>query len=88
MEWKVIKVGFWLVHKVVSAALTKPTRCTRFALIVHATSTPPRAPQWNAPSIAFYEKVLGAHEQSEWEGMRLEGDAEIGRLEKYLEGRE
>jgi hypothetical protein len=50
--------------------------------------TCPRGMQWNAPSIAFYTKVLGAHEQSEWEGMRLEGEAEIGRLEKYLVERE
>ncbi|KIJ32174.1 hypothetical protein M422DRAFT_70711 [Sphaerobolus stellatus SS14] len=31
--------------------------------------------KWNAPSIAFYEKVLGATPMSEWQGMRVEGDA-------------
>ncbi|PWZ00747.1 acyl-CoA N-acyltransferase [Testicularia cyperi] len=30
--------------------------------------------KWNAPSIAFYEKVLGAKPMEEWQGMRLETD--------------
>ena len=38
--------------------------------------------QWNKPSIDFYEKVLGAHEMSEWRIMRLEGE-EIGNLRKF-----
>ncbi|KAJ9126266.1 hypothetical protein QFC24_001994 [Naganishia onofrii] len=40
---------------------------------------------WNEPSIAFYEKRLGAHPQNEWLGERLEGDEEIGRLEAFLQ---
>ncbi|KAJ9099785.1 hypothetical protein QFC21_003783 [Naganishia friedmannii] len=40
---------------------------------------------WNEPSIAFYEKRLGAHPQNEWLGERLEGDEEIGRLEEFLQ---
>jgi hypothetical protein len=40
--------------------------------------------QWNAPSIGFYEKTLGAKALVEWDTMRLEGDEEIGRLEKFL----
>jgi len=46
-----------------------------------------RVLKWNTPSIGFYEKSLGAQPQSEWEGMRLEGDEQIGRLEKFLDGR-
>lgn len=42
-----------------------------------------RVLKWNKPSIGFYEQVLGATPQSEWEGMRLEGE-EIKRLEKWL----
>jgi len=38
--------------------------------------------KWNAPSIAFYEKVLGATTMSEWQGMRLE-EAGIDNLKKY-----
>jgi hypothetical protein len=41
--------------------------------------------QWNAPSIGFYEKTLGAKALVEWDTMRLEGDEEIGRLEKFLQ---
>jgi hypothetical protein len=41
--------------------------------------------KWNEPSIAFYEKRLGAHPQNEWLGERLEGDEEIGRLEAFLQ---
>ncbi|KAJ9116076.1 hypothetical protein QFC20_000749 [Naganishia adeliensis] len=40
---------------------------------------------WNEPSIAFYEKRLGAHPQNEWLGERLEGEEEIGRLEAFLQ---
>ncbi|KAH8080650.1 acyl-CoA N-acyltransferase [Filobasidium floriforme] len=40
--------------------------------------------KWNAPSIGFYEKTLGAKALVEWDTMRLEGDEEIGRLEKFL----
>ncbi|KAJ7869177.1 acyl-CoA N-acyltransferase [Mycena olivaceomarginata] len=36
--------------------------------------------KWNAPSIAFYEKTLGAAPMSEWLGMRLD-EAGIARLE-------
>lgn len=35
---------------------------------------------WNAPSIAFYEKVLGATRMEEWRQMRLETDG-IKRLQ-------
>ncbi|KAI5452506.1 Peroxygenase 1 [Naganishia albida] len=40
---------------------------------------------WNEPSIAFYEKRLGAHPQNEWLGERLEGEEEIARLEAFLQ---
>lgn len=40
--------------------------------------------QWNAPSIGFYEKTLGAKALVEWDTMRLEGDEQISRLEKFL----
>jgi hypothetical protein len=47
---------------------------------------PPLIPlQWNEPSIAFYEKRLGAHPQNEWLGERLEGEEEIARLEAFLQ---
>ncbi|CAO1620248.1 unnamed protein product [Parajaminaea phylloscopi] len=36
---------------------------------------------WNAPSIAFYTKVLGAKPMDGWTGMRLEGDEAVQRLE-------
>ena len=36
---------------------------------------------WNAPSIAFYEKVLGATRMEDWRQMRLEADG-IKRLQK------
>lgn len=36
---------------------------------------------WNAPSIAFYTKILGAKPMDGWTGMRLEGDEAIRRLE-------
>lgn len=39
--------------------------------------------KWNAPSIAFYEKVLGAKPMDEWVGMRLETEG-IQSLRKYL----
>ncbi|KAE8225389.1 hypothetical protein CF319_g1849 [Tilletia indica] len=35
---------------------------------------------WNAPSIAFYEKTLGATRMEEWRQMRLDEDG-INRLE-------
>lgn len=38
---------------------------------------------WNAPSIAFYTKVLGAKPQDEWKGMRLE-EAGIENLSKLV----
>ncbi|KAF8490042.1 acyl-CoA N-acyltransferase [Gautieria morchelliformis] len=38
--------------------------------------------KWNAPSIAFYEEVLGAKGMSEWQGMRLEGEG-ISALSKF-----
>ncbi|KAF8508869.1 acyl-CoA N-acyltransferase [Hysterangium stoloniferum] len=41
--------------------------------------------KWNAPSIAFYEKVLGATGMEEWQGMRLEGDG-ITSLAKFRKG--
>jgi hypothetical protein len=43
------------------------------------------ATQWNAPSIGFYEKTLGAKALVEWDTMRLEGDEEIGRLARFLD---
>ncbi len=70
LEWRVLKVR-------------------RTASVVTGTmlsDQPGILTQWNAPSIAFYQQVLGAVEQSEWKGMRLEGVA-ISKLEKYLEGR-
>jgi len=36
--------------------------------------------QWNKPSVDFYVEYLKAEPQSEWEGMRLEGDEAINRL--------
>ncbi|SYW82366.1 related to n-acetyltransferase [Ustilago bromivora] len=38
--------------------------------------------KWNAPTIAFYEKVLGAKPMDEWKGMRLEqqGIANLSKL--------
>ncbi|KAB5593641.1 hypothetical protein CTheo_2934 [Ceratobasidium theobromae] len=39
--------------------------------------------KWNAPSIAFYEKVLGAKPMDEWQGMRLEVEG-IQNLRKYV----
>ncbi|KAG8726182.1 hypothetical protein FRC12_023631 [Ceratobasidium sp. 428] len=39
--------------------------------------------KWNAPSIAFYEKVLGAKPMDEWVGMRLETEG-IQNLRKYV----
>ncbi|TYJ55885.1 hypothetical protein B9479_003408 [Cryptococcus floricola] len=36
--------------------------------------------QWNEPSIAFYTQCLKADPQSEWEGMRIEGDEKIQKL--------
>jgi len=39
--------------------------------------------KWNKPSIDFYEKKLGATAQSEWVGMRLQGE-EIKTLDKYI----
>jgi GNAT superfamily N-acetyltransferase len=39
--------------------------------------------QWNAPSIAFYEQVLGAKPMDEWKGMRLETEG-IRNLRKYV----
>lgn len=44
-----------------------------------------RVLKWNKPSIGFYVETVGATPQSEWEGMRLEGDEEIARLEKFLQ---
>jgi len=38
---------------------------------------------WNQPSIDFYEKRLGAARQSEWVGMRLEGD-KIRNLDQFI----
>ncbi|KAL4402220.1 Peroxygenase 1 [Malassezia pachydermatis] len=38
---------------------------------------------WNAPSIAFYEKSLGAKMHSEWRLMRLERDG-IERLANFI----
>jgi hypothetical protein len=51
----------------------------------HCISLTAVVAQWNEPSIAFYEKRLGAHPQNEWLGERLEGDEEIGRLEAFLQ---
>ncbi|CEL57459.1 Diamine acetyltransferase 2 OS=Bos taurus GN=SAT2 PE=2 SV=1 [Rhizoctonia solani AG-1 IB] len=39
--------------------------------------------KWNAPSIAFYEQVLGAKPMDEWKGMRLETEG-IRNLRKYV----
>ncbi|CAE6506945.1 unnamed protein product [Rhizoctonia solani] len=39
--------------------------------------------KWNAPSIAFYEQVLGAKPMDEWKGMRLEVEG-IKNLRKYV----
>ncbi|KEP50747.1 N-acetyltransferase-like protein [Rhizoctonia solani 123E] len=39
--------------------------------------------KWNAPSIAFYEQVLGAKPMDEWQGMRLEIEG-IKNLRKYV----
>ena len=41
-------------------------------------------PQWNQPSIDFYEKRLQAIPMSEWVGMRLEGEG-INRLLKLVD---
>jgi len=41
--------------------------------------------KWNHPSIAFYEKTLGASQMSEWVGMRLD-EAGIASLEKFALG--
>ncbi|KAJ6495288.1 acyl-CoA N-acyltransferase [Mycena sanguinolenta] len=38
--------------------------------------------KWNSPSIAFYEKTLGATQMSEWVGMRLDEEG-ITRLERF-----
>ncbi|SNX83366.1 related to n-acetyltransferase [Melanopsichium pennsylvanicum] len=38
---------------------------------------------WNAPSIAFYTKVLGAEPMDEWKGMRLESEG-IENLAKLV----
>ncbi|PPQ80549.1 hypothetical protein CVT25_001583 [Psilocybe cyanescens] len=43
----------------------------------------PWQPQWNQPSIDFYEKRLGAKPMSEWMGMRLEGEG-IKNLNQFL----
>ncbi|KAI6029807.1 acyl-CoA N-acyltransferase [Pisolithus microcarpus] len=42
---------------------------------------------WNEPSIAFYEKVLGAKRMSGWMGMRLD-ERGITELEKFSVGNE
>ncbi|CAE6533448.1 unnamed protein product [Rhizoctonia solani] len=39
--------------------------------------------KWNAPSIVFYEQVLGAKPMDEWQGMRLEVEG-IKNLRKYV----
>ncbi|KAJ1028738.1 hypothetical protein NDA16_001903 [Ustilago loliicola] len=39
--------------------------------------------KWNAPFIAFYEKVLGAKPMDEWKGMRLEHEG-IENLSKLI----
>ncbi|WVQ71150.1 hypothetical protein IAR50_000675 [Cryptococcus sp. DSM 104548] len=39
-----------------------------------------RVLKWNEPSIAFYTQCLKAEPQTEWEGMRIEGDEKIQKL--------
>lgn len=65
--------------------IAKARGCGRIewrVLKVHLSISVDADAQWNAPSIAFYEKTLGATPQSEWEGMRLEGE-QITALEKF-----
>lgn len=42
------------------------------------------SPQWNQPSIDFYEKTLHATAMSEWMGMRLE-ESGIENLKKFAQ---
>ncbi|KAL7277314.1 hypothetical protein ACG7TL_009170 [Trametes sanguinea] len=51
-------------------------------MILHSLIVLNESPQWNQPSIDFYEKVLGATAMSEWMGMRLEG-SQIQNLQKF-----
>lgn len=39
--------------------------------------------KWNKPSVDFYVEYLKAEPQVEWEGMRLEGDEQIGGLLRF-----
>ncbi|KAG9082964.1 hypothetical protein FS749_006429, partial [Ceratobasidium sp. UAMH 11750] len=54
--------------------IAEENECTRLEWVVL---------KWNAPSIAFYEKVLGAKQKDEWVGMRLETEG-VQNLRKYV----
>lgn len=77
VEWKVLKVTFFLDWNRISFAMCKSSSAKGYMTKEEDHGADQ---QWNQPSIDFYTKCLKAVEQSEWEWMRIEGSDGIERL--------